>query len=51
MQMGLHAKANEEMDVFEYTIGGTGTVVNLFNHFFDFDWEESVASKSLPARK
>lgn len=51
MKMGLHAKANEEMEVFEYTIGGSWSVVNLFNHFFDFDWDESVASKSLPPQK
>lgn len=52
MQMGLHAKENEELEVFEYTIGGSGTILNLFNHFFDFDWEESVASKSsLPPQK
>lgn len=50
MKMGLHAKANEEMEVFEYTIGGSGTVINLFNHFFDFNWEESVTSKSMQVR-
>lgn len=52
MQMDLHSNPDEEFEAFEYTMGGDGEYLRLFDSYFGFDWQKSVASsKTQPVRR
>lgn len=46
MEFSLHHKSDEEFALYEYTMGGDGEYMTMFDHIFDFGWEKSIASSS-----
>ncbi len=51
MKFTLHHKSDEEYVLYEYTMGGDGMYMSLFNSIFNFGWKEIVASsKSQPVK-
>lgn len=54
MEFSLHHKSDEEFSLYEYTMGGDGEYMAMFDHIFDFGWEKNVASltsKSQPVKR
>lgn len=48
MEFSLHHKCDEEFALYEYTMGGDGEYMTMFDHIFNFGWENNIAS--LPSR-
>lgn len=49
MSFSLQGVESEEIETFEYTMGGDGGYMNIFNSIFGFNWNESVdLSRSIP---
>ena len=46
MEFSLHHNSDEEFALYEYTMGGDGEYMAMFDHIFDFGWEKNVASSS-----
>ena len=46
MEFSLHHNSDEEFALYEYTMGGDGEYMAMFDHIFDFGWEKNVASLS-----
>lgn len=46
MEFSLHHKSDEEFALYEYTMGGDGEYMTLFDSIFNFGWEKNVASLS-----
>lgn len=54
MEFSLHHNRDEEFALYEYTMGGDGEYMAMFDHIFDFGWEKNVASsssRSQPVKK
>lgn len=54
MEFSLHHKSDEEFALYEYTMGGNGEYMTMFDSIFDFGWEKNVASlssKSQPVQR
>lgn len=54
MEFSLHHNSDEEFVLYEYTMGGDGEYMAMFDHIFDFGWEKNVASltsKSQPVKR
>ena len=49
MTLSLQGVESEEIETFEYIMGGDGGYMNIFNSIFGFNWNESVdLSRSTP---
>ncbi len=48
MDLSLHKSNSEDSATYdyEYTMGGDGEYMTIFDHVFNFGWEENVASQS-----
>ena len=46
MEFSLHHKCDEEFALYEYTMGGDGEYMTMFDHIFNFGWENNIASLS-----
>lgn len=46
MEFSLHHNSDEEFALYEYTMGGDGEYMALFDSIFNFGWEKNVASLS-----
>ncbi len=48
MDLSLHKSHSDDSATYdyEYTMGGDGTYMSIFDHVFNFGWEENVASLS-----
>lgn len=54
MEFSLRHKSDEEYALYEYTMGGDGEYMSLFDSIFNFGWEKNVASlssKSQPVKR
>lgn len=54
MDFALHRKSDEEPVHYEYTMGGDGEYMTMFDSIFNFGWEKNVASltsKSQPVKR
>lgn len=54
MEFSLHHNSDEEFALYEYTMGGDGEYMAMFDHIFDFGWEKNIlSSKSIsqPVRR
>lgn len=54
MEFSLHHKSDEEFALYEYTMGGDGEYMTMFDSIFNFGWEKNVASlssKSQPVKR
>jgi len=54
MEFSLHYKSDEEFALYEYTMGGDGEYMTMFDSIFNFGWEKNVASlssKSQPVKR
>lgn len=54
MEFSLHHKSDEEFALYEYTMGGDGEYMTIFDSIFNFGWEKNVASlssKSQPVKR
>lgn len=51
LDMALHRRPTEELEVFSYTMGGDGEYLNLFDKYFEYNWDKSIVSKSLPVKR
>lgn len=54
MEFSLHHKSDEEFALYEYTMGGDGEYMSMFDSIFNFGWEKNVASlysKSQPVKR
>ena len=51
LNMALHSQRIEELESFSYTLGGDGEYLSLFEKYFDYKWDNSIASKSLPPKE
>ncbi|MCM1390092.1 MAG: hypothetical protein NC216_07115 [Bacteroides sp.] len=54
MEFSLHHKSDEEFALYEYTMGGDGVYMTMFDSIFNFGWEKNVASltsKSQPVKR
>ena len=51
LDMALHSKREEELEAFNYTIGGDWECLRLFESYFGYDWDTSIASKSQPVKQ
>lgn len=51
LNMALHRSSTEELETFTYTMGGDGEYLNFFDKFFEYNWDKSIASKSLPVKR
>lgn len=51
LNMVLHSQRIEELESFNYTLGGDGESLSLFKKYFDYKWDNSIASKSLPPKE
>lgn len=49
MTLSLQGVESEQIETFEYTMGGGPGYMNIFNSIFDFKWNENVdSSRSIP---
>lgn len=46
MEFSLHHNSDEEFALYEYTMGGDGEYMTIFDSIFNFGWEKNVASLS-----
>lgn len=54
MEFSLHHKSDEEFALYEYTMGGDGEYMKMFDSIFNFDWEKiiaSLSSRSQPVKR
>ncbi len=51
LNMALHSQRIEELESFIYTLGGDGEYLSLFEKYFDYKWDNSIASKSMPPKE
>ena len=51
LNMALHSQRLEELESFSYTLGGDGEYLSLFENYFDYKWDNSTASKSMPPKE
>ncbi len=51
LNMMLHSHNDEEFEGFSYTLGGDGEYLSLFNKYFEYGWDNSIASRSLPMKQ
>lgn len=51
LNMMLHSRHGEEFEGFSYTLGGDGIYLSMFDKYFEYDWGNSIASKSLPIQR
>lgn len=54
MEFSLHHNSDEEFALYEYTMGGDGEYMTMFDSIFNFGWEKNVASltsKSQPMKR
>ena len=49
MTLSLHGVESEKIETFEYTMGGDGGYMNIFNSVFEFNWND--LSRSIPPRE
>ncbi len=52
MDLSLHKSYSEDSATYdyEYTMGGDGEYMSMFDHIFNFGWKETVASLSSRAQ-
>ena len=51
MTLSLQGVESEQIETFEYTMGGDPGYMNIFNSIFDFKWNENVdSSRSTPPK-
>lgn len=51
LNMALHSDRIEELEAFSYTMGGDGECLDIFDKYFDYNWGNSIASRSLPVKQ
>lgn len=51
LNMALHHSSTEELETFTYIMGGDGEYLNLFDNFFEYNWDKSIASKAQPVKR
>lgn len=51
LDMALHARPIEELEAFSYTMGGDMLYLDFFNKYFEYNWENSIVSKSQPVKQ
>lgn len=51
LSMGLHSHPYEELEGFNYTLGGDAEYLQIFKLYFGYDWENNITSKSLPVKR
>ena len=51
LNMALHHSPTEELETFNYTMGGDGEYLNFFDKIFEYNWDKSIASKSQPVKR
>lgn len=51
LNMALHSDRIEELEAFSYTMGGDGECLDIFDNYFDYNWGNSIASRSLPVKQ
>ena len=44
MEISLQAPKEEEVELFEYTMGGDGDYMRLFDRIFGFNWDKEADS-------
>lgn len=50
LNMALHSQHMEELEAFSYTISGDWECLAIFEKYFEYEWDDRVASKSLPPK-
>lgn len=51
LNMALHSQRIEELESFCYTLCGDGEYLSLFEKYFDYKWDDSIVSKSMPPKE
>ena len=51
MSMMFHTRHDEEFEGFNYTLGGDGEYLDLFNRYFGYGWDKNINWRSLPVKK
>lgn len=51
LNMALHHNPTEELEGFSYTMGGDWEYLNMFDKYFEYNWDKSIASKSQPVKR
>lgn len=51
LNMALHSQRIEELESFCYTLGGDGEYLSMFEKYFDYKWDNSIALKSMPPKE
>lgn len=51
LNLKLRHDSDKEFKTFNYTLGGDGEYLKLFDKWFGYDWDDSIASKSLPVKQ
>ncbi len=51
LNMALHSQRIEELESYSYTLGGDWQYLSLFEKYFDYKWDNSIASKSMPPKE
>lgn len=51
LNMMLHSYHGEEFEGFSYTLGGDGEYLSMFDKYFEYDWDKSIASRTLPMKQ
>lgn len=50
LNMAFHSKRIEELETFTYTMSGDWEYLAIFEKYFEYNWHDNVASKSLPPK-
>lgn len=51
LQLRLHTRTDETSQTFTYTMGGDSRYLSIFEAYFGYDWDKSIASKSQPVQQ
>lgn len=51
LNMMLHSHHGEEFEGFSYTLGGDGEYLRIFDKYFEYGWDSSIASRALPMKR
>ena len=51
LNMMLHSHHGEEFEGFSYTLGGDGEYLSMFDKYFEYGWDNSIASRALPMKR
>lgn len=51
LNMMFHSHHGEEFEGFSYTLGGDGEYLSMFDKYFEYGWDNSIASRTLPMKR